>query len=194
MNFWLVVGLETLAISVIGSLLHFTYAWSGKNKFVAIFSAVNESTWEHIKLALSGSFCCMLVDVWFLGDNPNYWIARSVSFVVPVLVIPAIFYTYTTWTKKPILPVDISSFVVAAFISSLVFAGILTLRPVGEMGGVVSMIISMVVLAAYLLLTRFPLHMFLFRDPITGQYGYDGHSGHHYKRRRKVATKKTRKK
>lgn len=189
MNFWLVVGLETLAISVIGSFLHFTYAWSGKNKFVAVFSAVNESTWEHIKLALSGMFCCMLVDVWFLGENPNYWIARSVSFVVPVLVIPMIFYTYTSWTKKPILAVDISSFVVAAFLSSLVFAWILELKPVGEMGGVVSIVISLIILVAYLLLTKFPLRMFLFRDPITGQYGYDGHNDRrhakHQKRRRK---------
>jgi len=192
MNFWLVVGLETLAISVIGSLLHFTYDWSGKNKFVAIFSAVNESTWEHIKLALSGSFCCMLVDIWFLGANPNYWIARSVAFVVPIIIIPVIFYTYTTWTKKPVLPVDISSFIIAAFISSLVFAGILELRPIGEMGGVVSMIISIIVLAAYLLLTKFPLHMFLFRDPITGQYGYDGHS-RNSRSRRKTATRNSRK-
>lgn len=176
MDFWLMVAIETVAISVIGSVLHFTYAWSGKNKFVAIFSAVNESTWEHIKLALSGIFCCTLADVWFLGGNPNYWIARSVSFVVPVLVIPAIFYTYTTWTKHPILPVDISSFVVAAFLSSLVFAGILALPPIGEMGGVVSIVISVVIMAMYLLLTRFPLHMFLFRDPITGRYGYDGHN------------------
>ncbi len=37
------------------------------------------------------------------------------------------------------------------------------------------MIISVIVLAMYLSLTRFPLHNFLFRDPITGKYGYDGH-------------------
>ena len=30
------------------------------------------------------------------------------------------------------------------------------------------------ILAAYLLLTRFPLHdNFLFKDPITGRYGYE---------------------
>ena len=190
MNFWLVVGLETVAVSIIGSILHFTYAWSGKNKFVAIFSAVNESTWEHIKLALSGIFCCMLVDVWFLGENPNYWIARSVSFVVPVLAIPAIFYTYPRFTKKPILPVDILSFVVAAFLSSLAFAGLMELPPVGEMGGVISIAISVVIITMYLLLTRFPMKMFLFRDPITGRYGYDGHNERCKKRTRSGQRKK----
>ena len=39
-----------LTAAVIGPLLHFTYAWSGGNAVVAAFSAVNESTWEHMKL------------------------------------------------------------------------------------------------------------------------------------------------
>ena len=34
----------------LGTLLHFTYDISGNSDFVAIFSAVNESTWEHLKL------------------------------------------------------------------------------------------------------------------------------------------------
>ena len=37
---------------VIGTLLHFTYELSGGNTFVAAFSAVNESTWEHLRMSL----------------------------------------------------------------------------------------------------------------------------------------------
>ncbi len=170
---WIVI-VETLAITIIGSLLHFTYEWSGKNKFVGIFAAVNESTWEHIKLALSGIFCCMLVDVWFLGNNPNYWLARSLSFLAPVVVIPLIFYSYTKFTGKPILAVDIASFIVAAFVSALVFVWVLDWQPVGEIGGFISMFVSIVILTMYLLFTRFPLRNFLFRDPITHRYGYAG--------------------
>lgn len=169
-----VLLIETIAVTLIGSLLHFTYGWSRGNKFVAIFSAVNESTWEHVKLALSGLFACTLVDVWFLGDNPNYWAARSLSFLVPITVIPTIFYTYTTFTRKPILVVDISTFLVAAFLSSWLFTTILEMRPVNESGEIISLITSLVVLVFYLLLTRFPLHKnLLFRDPVTGGYGYE---------------------
>ena len=168
---------ETLAITLVGSLLHFTYEWSGKNKFVAVFSAVNESTWEHIKLALSAIFVCTLVDIWWLGGNPNYWVARSMSFLVPIVVIPIIFYGYTSFTKRPILPVDISSFVVAAFLSTLLFVAILNTQPVGAIGAIISIVVSVIVIAAYLLLTRFPLHNnFLFKDPITGQYGYEAYA------------------
>ncbi len=48
-NFWHFLW-RFLFISILGTLLHFTWEWSGKNPFVALFSAVNESTWEHLKL------------------------------------------------------------------------------------------------------------------------------------------------
>ena len=35
---------------LLGTLLHFTYDLSGNSDFIAILSAVNESTWEHSKL------------------------------------------------------------------------------------------------------------------------------------------------
>lgn len=172
---WWVIIIETIVITIVGCLLHFTYGWSHQNKLVAVFSAVNESTWEHIKLALSGIFVCMLGDVWFLGDNENYWLARSASFVVPVIVIPAIFYGYNFCVKHTILPVDIGMFVVAAFLSSLAFELILQAPSIGFWGGLLSMIISVIIIALYLLLTKFPFHNFLFEDPITHDYGYDGH-------------------
>ena len=33
-----------------GTLLHFLFDWTGGNAVVALFSAVNESIWEHLKL------------------------------------------------------------------------------------------------------------------------------------------------
>ncbi len=35
---------------IFGTLLHFTYEWSNQNLVVSLFSAINESTWEHLKL------------------------------------------------------------------------------------------------------------------------------------------------
>lgn len=178
--FWQIVIIESIAVTVIGALSHFVYNFSGRNKFVAFFAAVNESTWEHVKLALTGLFVCTLADIWFLGSNPNYWLARSLSFVVPVIVIPALFYGYCKLlkSKKALLPFDIVIFAVASVLASLAFAGVLQLPTVGMIGGVISVIIGVVVLAAYLLLTRFPLkNNFLFKDPVTGKYGMDARVG-----------------
>jgi hypothetical protein len=44
---------ELIGIAVIaglGSLLHFAFEWSGELRPVAIFAAVNESVFEHLKL------------------------------------------------------------------------------------------------------------------------------------------------
>ena len=41
---------------ILGTLLHFTYEWSGENPIIALFSAVNESIWEHLKLAFYPMF------------------------------------------------------------------------------------------------------------------------------------------
>ena len=50
------IVIAIIFISLIGTLLHFMYEWSGHNKVVSLFAAVNESTWEHIKIALTPSF------------------------------------------------------------------------------------------------------------------------------------------
>ena len=38
----IVIGI--IFISLIGTLLHFMYEWSGHNKVVSLFAAINEST------------------------------------------------------------------------------------------------------------------------------------------------------
>jgi len=184
-NWWIFI-IEGLAITIIGSLLHFTYEWTGRNKFIATFAAVNESTWEHVKLALSGIFLCTLVDMWFLGDAPNYWFAKAMVFLTPVVVIPVLFYSYRALLKvKSCLPIDIGLFIVASFASVAVFLWFLELPPMNEGGQIASMVIITVILVAYLLLTRFPLHQnFLFEDPITHTYGYEGEKKWRSKRRK----------
>ena len=43
---WEIVGF--IATGLFGTLLHFVYEWTGGNRVVAAFSAINESTWEHM--------------------------------------------------------------------------------------------------------------------------------------------------
>ena len=45
----------------LGTLLHFMYEWSGKNSLVALFSNVNESTWEHLKLLFYPAFIFAII-------------------------------------------------------------------------------------------------------------------------------------
>ena len=51
-----------LFVSIIGTLFHFTYDYFNHNKVASIFSAVNESTWEHIKMGLSSALLFSIFD------------------------------------------------------------------------------------------------------------------------------------
>jgi len=44
--------IEFLVLGGIGSLLHFVYVWTGCHDVAAVFCAVNESVWEHMKIML----------------------------------------------------------------------------------------------------------------------------------------------
>ena len=53
-----------LFVSIFGALSHFFYEWSGKNKIVGFLFPANESTWEHLKLAIFPTllfFFCRIV-------------------------------------------------------------------------------------------------------------------------------------
>lgn len=39
-----------LFVLVTGTLSHFLYDWSGQNPVIGLFTPINESVWEHMKL------------------------------------------------------------------------------------------------------------------------------------------------
>lgn len=166
-----------LFISILGILSHFLYDKSGHNKVVGVFSAVNESVWEHIKIALTPAFIYSLVDGYFYGENPNYFFAKLVGFASIIIIIPLIFYTYTKFTKKNIIIIDISTFFIAIFLSEFFTYKILFLEPIPYVLRYISLILIFIIFALYLLLTIYPIKIKLFKDPITEKYGIEGH-GH----------------
>ena len=54
---------------VLGTLLHFTYQLSGENKIVEMFSAINESVWEHLKLVYFPMLITTIIGLIYFGKN-----------------------------------------------------------------------------------------------------------------------------
>ena len=52
---------------ILGILLHFAFEWSGNNLFIATFSAVNESTWEHLKLVFFPMLITIIISYFYLS-------------------------------------------------------------------------------------------------------------------------------
>ena len=85
-------------ISILGVLLHFTYEWSGDNPAVGLFSAVNESTWEHLKLIFFPMLLLTMIEfLWaHIKEKPlpgNYLPARTVGILSGMAFIVVVFYT-----------------------------------------------------------------------------------------------------
>lgn len=175
------IVIAIIFISVIGTLLHFMYEWSEHNKVVSLFAAVNESTWEHIKIALTPTFIWTLYDGAVYGLNPNYFEAKALSILVIIVLIPLLFYAYQLITKKAILPIDIIIFYLTIIVSNLVFNYVINMEALHFFYTYISVIVLFIIFGSYMVLTLLPIKNFLFKDPITKRYGIRGHSHHKHK-------------
>ena len=80
----------------LGTLLHFTYEWSGENSFVGIFSAVNESIWEHLKLVFYPMLLMAIIEYFYVQKiTNNYLEAKTIGIFSAMSFIVVTFYTYT---------------------------------------------------------------------------------------------------
>ncbi|MBR3172544.1 hypothetical protein IKF21_01330 [Candidatus Saccharibacteria bacterium] len=171
----LIFWLSVVFIAVIGTLAHFLYEWSHHNRIAGLFSAVNESTWEHIKIALTAAFIWGFIDGSFYGSDPNYFPAKLISLLIIAFIIPITFYFYRLFTKKPILALDIAIFYIAILLGQLAFYGIIFASDVTYTIQYLSCISLFIFFGCYMTLTLEPLKNFLFKDPVNGKYGFRAH-------------------
>ena len=172
LDLWMIVPLFLL-----GSLLHFTYDWSKHNKFVAIFSAVNESYWEHIKIAFWPLFLLYLVEFISGGYKISSFIpAKTIAlYTIPVAMI-AIVYGYKSITKRNILALDIGSFLVVIAIAQVTGTQFLKELSASWLTILIGTFFLIVILISFLIFTRYPpKEPDLFVDPLTSEYGLKGH-------------------
>ena len=80
--------------SFLGTILHFLYDWTGGSVFVAPFSGINESTWEHMKLFFWPTFLFAIVQSFFFKDYKEFWCVKLKGMLIGLTLIPVIFYTY----------------------------------------------------------------------------------------------------
>ena len=156
-----------------GTLLHFVYDWSGKSALVGAFSAVNESTWEHMKLLFVPMFLAALVEMAVLGDCfRNFWTAKAAGTLAGLGLIPALYYTYTGIFGVSIIWVDIGIFYVAAAAGFLLETRLLLRQR--QRGGALqlpAMLLMWALALLFVFFTYYPPHIPLFQDPTTMLYG-----------------------
>lgn len=85
-----------LITSILGTLGHFAYGWSGNARLVGLITAVNESTWEHMKLLFFPMLIVSLIQIFLKIDEYSCLLSSLLTGnLTGTALIPVLFYTYT---------------------------------------------------------------------------------------------------
>jgi len=102
---------------VAGSALHFLFELSGGWRPVALIAAVNESVWEHLKLAFwPGLFWALIARPPAGLRRGEVLAAKGLSLLVTAVLIVVIFASYTAVLGRNLLALDIGTFVAAILV------------------------------------------------------------------------------
>ena len=166
---WQLFGFGVTALG--GTLLHFLYDWLGEAVWVAPFSGVNESTWEHMKLLFWPMFLYAVVQSFFFKDREDFWCVKLRGMLLGLTLIPVLFYTYNGAVGKSPDWLNIAIFFVSAAAAYLYETRLF------EQGTVACKQPRWAVAALCLIGFLFVVFTFatpeigVFRDPLTGEYG-----------------------
>ena len=64
--------LSVIFVWIVGTLLHFTHDWFPNSVVYTVISAVNESTWEHLKLVFFPMLFMTAIGYFYNKDINNF--------------------------------------------------------------------------------------------------------------------------
>lgn len=153
-----------IVISILGVLLHFTYEWSDKNRLIGLFSAVNESTWEHLKLIFFPMLLLTLIELFFFhAKMPKIFLwARTLGIISGMIFIVIVFYTLIGILGKTYEWLNIALYF--AGVAFALFVENETYRNECSQKLILSSAILLLLCAAFFTFTEYPPALGLFRE------------------------------
>ena len=110
--------LDVVIASVLGTLLQFIYDWTGQNSVAAIFGAVNESVWEHLKLLFWPVALLTIVEYFlYFKDSKNFILSRFIGLFVGIMTIVTVFYTVFGILGRDLAWFNILLYYIAVFVT-----------------------------------------------------------------------------
>ena len=155
--------ISTIFVMVLGTLLHFTYKWSNNNMLVGIFSPINESIWEHLKLMFFPMLITIIIGYLYKGkDVDNYLSSKVIGTIVMLSFTIVFYYTYSGILGTNYTGVDVSIFFIAVALGQYVSYKLMKTKFHGN--NITATIILLVLLLCFVIFTFFPPNIALFND------------------------------
>lgn len=163
--------------AVFGTLLHFVYGFTGNIAFAPI-SAVNESTWEHMKILFFPMLAFALLQAKFHAKSvKSFWQIKFYGISFGLLLVPVLFYTlngmfgdYPDW-------INIGIFFLSAFLAYLLEYFLFKKDYQARLPAFIAVGELVLIGLAFAVFTFIPPHLPLFQDPVYGGYGIQNING-----------------
>ncbi len=157
---------------ILGFLFHFAFSWFGSWKPSALFFAVNESVWEHCKIAFWPALLFAVIEYLFIGKSLNNFIISKFTLLFTItLTIIVLFYSYTGILGYNLLILDIMIFFIAIIFGQYLSYKLLIHKQLNKLLNILSCLFIIVLIIAFSTFTFYPPHINLFKDPQTKTYG-----------------------
>ena len=163
--------LAFIFIAILGTLSHFVYEFSGNNKFIGYFFAINESTWEHLKLLFFPTLIYSVIEYFLLKlEIKNYIPAVVISVIIGMISVVVLFYTYKGVFGKNIDFINISIYYIGLIITLIVKNKIINSEIFSSKGAsILFLIISVIIALLFFRFTYFPPTIAIFKPPVSTQ-------------------------
>ena len=152
---------------IAGILLHFVYEWTGGNNLIAIFGAVNESTWEHLKMLFWPIILFGVIEYFIYGkEYRNFASIKVLSALLGMATIVVLFYTYTGILGDNYLILDILVFIVG-IVTAYIFSTknlISQKKYSSDFWTKTSVLLLLLLIILFVLFTFLPPNIGLFRE------------------------------
>lgn len=166
---WQLMGFAVTALG--GTILHFLYEWLNQAVWIAPFSSVNESTWEHMKLLFWPMFLYAVVQSFFFRDRKNFWCIKLRGILLGLILIPVIFYTYNGVIGKSPDWINITIYFVSAAIAYIYETRRFRSEKTPCRYPKVALATLCVIALLFVIFTFRTPEIAIFKDPLTNTYG-----------------------
>ena len=157
-------------IFLLGSLFHFLYKYAGKRKWMAVISPVNESIWEHLKIAFYPALIYSIIQLAITNNLPaNYFTAEIIGIYFMIFFILIAEWIYPAILKRNVLVLDLLVFFVAILGSQLVSYAVFNSSIKIEDWLLIIIAITQTIIFA--VFSFKPPKINLLRDSVDGKYG-----------------------
>ncbi|MBR6633288.1 MAG: hypothetical protein IKL05_03165 [Clostridia bacterium] len=166
---WQFVGFAVTSLG--GTLLHFLYKWLGEAVWIAPFSGVNESTWEHMKLLFWPTFIFAVIQSFFFKERGDFWCVKLRGILLGLALIPIIFYTYNGVIGSSPDWINIAIFFVSAAVLYIYETRLFNGSTVVCKRPWLAIFVMCIIAILFAVFTFATPEIDIFKNPLTGKYG-----------------------